>query len=199
MLSRMEKIGKKLNRIPLDIEFYINFCEILIIFNDLKYFYQEDLENTLVNKLLTNISYSLLQGISIDGLLKFYPVYVKEHIHFFIYTGGKNFNLNPRILYDYFNSDIIQKNEWEEHNFDYLVNQINFMRGISSYELDTTQVNMFKNHDKTIDNLFSVKFISLSLKEYLSKIRIQINQLKDKNSTFSEIKALLLEEVKSVS
>jgi len=58
---------------------------------------------------------------------------------------------------------------------------------------------MFKNHDKTIDNLFSVKFISLSLKEYLSEIRIQINQLKNKNSTFSEIKALLLEEVKSVS
>ncbi|BAQ25198.1 putative uncharacterized protein [Streptococcus troglodytae] len=188
-----------MNRIPLDIEFYINFCEILIIFNDLKYFYQEDLENTLVNKLLTNISYSLLQRISIDGLLKFYPVYVKEHIHFFIYTSGKKFNLNPRILYDYFNSDIIQKNEWEEHNFGYLVNQINFMRGISSYELDTTQVNMFKNHDKTIDNLSSVKFISLSLKEYLSEIRIQINQLKNENSTFSEIKVLLLEEAKSVS
>ncbi|MFC3932921.1 hypothetical protein ACVR0S_08850 [Streptococcus dentapri] len=195
MLSRMGKIIKKLNKVSLDIEFYTNFCNLLIISNDLKYFYHKDLENTSVGNLLNNISYTLVQRIDVDSLLKFYPMYVKEHIHFFIYA--RKFGLDIQILDNYFSSDIIRKNEWETHQYDYLVNQINFMKGLSLYKLDTTQVNMFQNHDMTIENLLNDGIIDASLSNYLVMTSMD-EGFKNENLVFSEIKQLLLEDAKDV-
>ncbi|MBF8971150.1 hypothetical protein [Streptococcus sp. NLN76] len=145
MVSRKKHIIQELKRCKLDFKFYSEFCDILNLYNDLENYFKVKMNDFGLTILILDIAYTITQNIDIDSLLHMYPIYLKEHVHFYIFSQKfRFFEIN---FFRYFENDIIQKNEWEENFFEYIMGQISFLKTGSKYYLDSRELsNIVKEH-----------------------------------------------------
>ncbi|HFI0050545.1 TPA: hypothetical protein ACGOVU_000546 [Streptococcus suis] len=139
MVSRKKYITKQLKKYKLDFKFYSEFCDILNIYNDLENYFQIKVNDIEATSLILDIAYTIIKNVDIDSLLHMYPIYLKEHIHFNIFS--QKFYFFKSGFSRYIQNDIIQKNEWEEKYLEYCARQIHFFKDESEYYLDNRELN----------------------------------------------------------
>ncbi|WP_099810321.1 hypothetical protein [Streptococcus suis] len=139
MVSRKKYITKQLKKYKLDFKFYSEFCDILNIYNDLENYFQIKVNDIEATSLILDIAYTIIKNVDIDSLLHMYPIYLKEHIHFNIFS--QKFYFFKSSFSRYIQNDIIQKNEWEEKYLEYCARQIKFFKDESEYYLDNRELN----------------------------------------------------------
>lgn len=146
MVSRKKHIIRNLKKCKLDFKFYSEFCDILNVYNDLEKYFQIKMNGFESTSLMMDIAYTMIKNVDIESLLHMYPIYLKDHIHFNIFS--QKFHFFKSNFSRYFKNNIIQNNEWEENFFEYCTNQAYFLKENSKYSLDYRELRKIsKNHD----------------------------------------------------
>lgn len=146
MVSRKKHIIRNLKKCKLDFKFYSEFCDILNVYNDLEKYFQIKMNGFESTSLMMDIAYTMIKNVDIESLLHMYPIYLKEHIHFNIFS--QKFHFFKSNFSRYFKNNIIQNNEWEENFFEYCTNQAYFLKENSKYSLDYRELRKIsKDHD----------------------------------------------------
>lgn len=146
MVSRKKHIIRNLKKCKLDFKFYSEFCDILNVYNDLEKYFQIKMNGFESTSLMMDIAYTMIKNVDIESLLHMYPIYLKEHIHFNIFS--QKFHFFKSNFSRYFKNNIIQNNEWEENFFEYCTNQAYFLKENSKYSLDYRELRkVSKDHD----------------------------------------------------
>ncbi len=146
MVSRKKHIIRNLKKCKLDFKFYSEFCDILNVYNDLEKYFQIKMNGFESTSLMMDIAYTMIKNVDIESLLHMYPIYLKDHIHFNIFS--QKFHFFKSNFSRYFKNNIIQNNEWEENFFEYCTNQAYFLKENSKYSLDYRELRKIsKDHD----------------------------------------------------
>lgn len=165
-----EKIIKKISKEKLNFNFYYDLCQVLLVCNDLQYFFKLSVTDSLKSvQLLKDIAHTIVVKVNLNGLLQMYPMYLKEHVNFYIFC--QSLDLKYKILLRYYSNDIIQKNEWEPSFFEFIKNQISFIQGEAIYTIENiTENNNFENKNdikKYICDIVTPENIFYDLINYL--------------------------------
>ena len=146
MVSRKKHIIRNLKKCKLDFKFYSELCDILNVYNDLEKYFQIKMNGFESTSLMMDIAYTMIKNVDIESLLHMYPIYLKDHIHFNIFS--QKFHFFKSNFSRYFKNNIIQNNEWEENFFEYCTNQAYFLKENSKYSLDYRELRKIsKDHD----------------------------------------------------
>lgn len=153
MVSRKKHIIRILKKCKLDFKFYSEFCDILNVYNDLEKYFQIKMNGFESTSLMMDIAYTMIKNVDIESLLHMYPIYLKEHIHFNIFS--QKFHFFKSNFSRYFKNNIIQNNEWEEIFFEYCINQAYFLKENSIYSLDYRELRKIsKDYDLDSTKMF---------------------------------------------
>lgn len=125
MVSR-NKILKKIENNKLDFDLYRELAQVLIAENDrINYFKVSITNDDITTKLINDLVYTILQKVDIEALVYLYPLYLIEHAHFFIFSN--KFKLDDGIFNKVYMTDMVQKNEWEKNEYEYVIQLHNYM------------------------------------------------------------------------
>lgn len=189
MLSR-NKVIKKIEKYKLDFDFYIEFCNIAKIYNDIIYYYgNEDIKNKESYKLSKDIAITIFEKVNFETLLRLYVTKYSEHVSYYIFI--KELGIDITILLNEIEKSIFKCNEFPTNTLAYLKNQINFLNNTTSYYLlkpKNTEFTM-EEYQKNMKVVCTCNKIELT--EYIQDIK---NNLKE-YSIFDELIREIIREV----